>query len=156
MSSINTSLQEQTGGWYNVAIISTSEIECPDLLTNGNSNEITITPISNGLDILPVGENITINATPQKNKAGTIHNIKGEFEIAYQSGDIDSYFASCLQKKVVLIGVKHSGVKIIYGSKKFPLSFNYKILNGKKYEDGDRIKVFVTGKIPQKPVFMSD
>lgn len=154
MTYINTALEEQTGGWYNVAIISISDINCPDLLTNANASNIVITPTANALDILPVGENIVIQESSQKTKSGIIYNIKGEFEIPYQSEQIDDYFNNHLQAKVVFIGIKHSGQKKIYGSKKFPLAFQYQFINGKKYEDGNRIKVSVYGKIPQKPVFM--
>jgi len=155
MSGINTTLNEQTGGWHNVSILSVDEIECPDLITNSNANNIVITPIANSLDILPVGENIKINETPRLNKIGTLYIINAEFEMAYQSAEVDDYFNSFLHKEVVLIALKHSGQKKLYGSKKFPLTFNYKNIHGDKYENGNRIRITITGKTPQKPVFMS-
>ena len=157
MSELNTSLEEQTGGWFNISIATLDELtSCPDLLTNANANSVVFTPIPSGLDILPVGENIKIGETIQKTKAGPVYNIKGEIEIAYQSEEIDTYLNNLLQKKVIFIGIKHSGQQKLYGSKLFPLSFSYQFINGKKYEDGSKVKITIAGKIPQKPVFINN
>jgi hypothetical protein len=157
MKDINISLEEQTGGWFNVAIATLDElVECPAFLTNNNASSVVFAPATSGLDILPVGENIKITEPTQKTKSGTVYNIKGEFEIAYQSKEIDTYLKNYLHKKVVLIGIKHSGQQKLYGSKKFPLAFSYQFINGKNYEDGSKVRVIVTGKIPQKPVFIND
>lgn len=157
MSDINIALEEQTGGWFNVAIATLDEIlECPDFLTNDNATSVVFAPAASGLDILPVGENIKITEPIQKTKSGTLYNIKGEFELAYQSKEVDTYFKNYLHKKVVFIGIKHSGQQKLYGSKKFPLAFSYQFMNGKKYEDGSTVRVTVTGKIPQKPVFINN
>lgn len=157
MSDINIALEEQTGGWFNVAIATLDElVECPDILTNANASSVVFTPTADGLDILPVGENIKITEPIQKTKAGSVYNIKGEFEIAYQSKAVDTYLNNHLQKKVVMIGIKHSGQQKLYGSKKFPLEFSYQNINGKNYEDGSRVRITIEGKIPQKPVFIND
>ena len=157
MSDLNIALEEQTGGWFNVAIATLDElIECPALLTNENASSVVLDRAVPGLDIFPVGENIKITEPTQKTKSGTLYNIKGEFEIAYQSKELDSYLKNYLQKKVILIGIKHSGQQKLYGSKKFPLAFSYQFINGKKYEDGTKVRVSISGKIPQKPVFINN
>ena len=155
MIDVNISLEEQTGGWFNVSIITLDEFEqCPDVVTNTNASSVVFSPSYSEVDILPVGENIKITASVQKTKSGSVYNIKGAFEIAYQSEQLDNYFKKYLHKKVVLIGIKHSGQQKMYGSKKFPLNFSYQFISGKKYEDGSKIRVSIQGKIPQKPVFI--
>lgn len=157
MSEINIAIEEQTGGWFNVVIAKLDElIKCPDILTNSNGSSVLFAPTSDSIDILPVGENIKITEPVQKTKSGLVYNIKGEFEIAYQSKAIDTYLNNHLHKKVVLIGIKHFGQQKLYGSKKFPLTFTYQNINGKNYEDGSRVRITVAGKIPQKPVFIND
>ncbi len=157
MSDVTTSNLEQTGGFFNAQIVSIDELtNCPAILTNDNAKSIIITPGSNNLDILPVAENIKITEKSSKTKSGTLYTINGEFEIPVQSSAIDTYFNEHLYKKVVLIGIKHYGQQKIYGSKKFPLDFSYQFVNGQKLEDGSKIIVKVTGKIPQKPVFIND
>ena len=157
MNRVNTSLGEQTGGWSNVSILTSDElVESPDVLTNDNTGSIVIESIEDGLDILPVGENIKITEPLQKTQSGFVYNIKGEFEIACQSKTVDTYLNNYLDKKVVLIATKHYGQRKLYGSKKFPLSFSYQSVSGQKYEDGSRVRITVQGKIPQKPVFMGD
>lgn len=157
MQDPNVSLAEQTGGWFNVAIFTLDEItNWPNFLTNQNASSIIVTPNNNGLDILPIRENISISEDPAKTTAGTIYTIKADFEFPYQSAAIDTYLNEFINKKVVLIGVKHSGQQKLYGSKKFPLQFEYQHINGTLYEDGNKTRVTVTGKIPQKPVFIND
>ncbi|WP_340074517.1 hypothetical protein [Leptobacterium sp. I13] len=157
METVNTALKEQPGGWFNVQIATTDELTfCPDVLTNENAGSVVVTPASNGLDILPVAESIRINESIDKTKSGIIYTIKGEFEIPYQSKALDTYFNDCINKKVVLFAIKRYGQQKLYGSKKFPLEFSYDPVNGQKYEDGNSIRVTVTGKIPQKPVFIND
>jgi len=157
MSDLNVSVVEQTGGWFKVAIVPLYEVlVCPDILTNDNASSVVFAESDSELDILPVGENIKITEVSSKTKSGILYTIKGEFEIAYQSAAIDTFFHNLLQTKVLLIGVKHGGQKKIYGSKKFPLQFSYQFINGQKYEDGSKVKVFVSGKTPQKPVFIND
>ena len=154
MTDINITFEEQTGGWFNVTIVTLEEIECPDILTNDNASSVVISSAESELDILPVGEGIKITEIPRKTKSGFLYNIKGNFEIAYQSKALDTAFKNYLQKKVVLVGTKHSGQQKMYGSKKFPLDFSYQFVNGTKYEDGTKVRVTVSGKIPQKPVFI--
>ena len=157
MTEINTTLEEQIGGWFNVSVATLDElVVCPDILTNANARSIVITPKNDGLEILPVGENIQISEPVSKTKAGLVYTIKGEFDISYQSQAIDTYLNNLLLKKVVLIGIKHSGQQKLYGSKKFPLLFSYQHINGKKAEDGNKTRITVQGKIPQKPVFIND
>lgn len=157
MSNQHISLQEQTGGWFNVSIATLEELVfCPDILTNDNASSIVINPGPTTVNIYPVGESIIISETPQKTSSGLIYNINSQFDIPIQSKDLDTYFNDCIQKKVVLIGIKHDGQQKLYGSKRFPLTFSYKFINGKKYEDSGSIRVTVSGKVPQKPVFIAD
>ncbi|MBS9773820.1 MAG: hypothetical protein KGV59_01505 [Tenacibaculum sp.] len=146
---------EQEGGWFVAQIIMVDEFAyCPAVLTNDNSDKIIITPKNTGLDILPVAETIKINATPRTGKSGTSYNIKAEFEVATQSKEIDSYFNDCIHKKVAILGIKHYGDQILYGSPTCPLEFSYRAINGVKYEDGCLFKIKVEGTIPQKPVYL--
>ncbi|MFV9552071.1 hypothetical protein [Algibacter sp. PT7-4] len=157
MSNTNTNLEEQTGGWFSVNIISVDDLEyCPSFLTNTNAFSIKISLTDDDLNILPVGEKINITAPPQKSTSGILYNIKADIEFKNQSKKIDTYLNKYLNQKVVLIGVKHFGQQVIYGSKQYPLDFYYQNINGKNYEDGSSIKVVISGKIPQKPVFIND
>lgn len=147
---------EQVGGWYNVQIIPVNEvIYCPHILTNTNSNELIISDTDTGLDIMPVTENIKISETPKKTKSGTIYTVIAEFELRVQLVEIDIYFNKFITNKVLLIGTKHYGQEKIYGSKLFPLDFSYHFVNGKKLEDGSLIRIKVSSKTPQKPVFIN-
>ncbi len=155
MSYINDSELEHNGGWFVAQIILVDEVtHCPTILTNDNASQIVIQPKYNNLDILPVRETIKINATPRSNGSGTSYSIKAEFEIATQSKEIDTFFNDCIHKKVLLLGQKHYGQQILYGSPSCPLEFSYKAINGAKYEEGSIFKINVEGKIPQKPVFL--
>ena len=157
MNTVNTDNLEQIGGFFNAQIIAIEELtNCPAILTNNNAKSIVITPTVTNLDVLPVAENIKITEKSSKTKSGTLYTINGEFEIPVQSSELDTYFNEHLYKKVVLIGIKHYGQQKMYGSKKFPLDFSYQFINGQKVEDGSKIIVKVSGKIPQKPVFIND
>ena len=158
MEDLDVSKDEQSGGWFNVSIISIEELFfCPDFLTNSNAETIVVDDDeADSVDILPVGESIKIRETSKKTKAGYVYTIKGEFEFDYQSKEIDDYLNRFVTKKVILIGIKHFGSRKIYGSKRFPLNFSYQLIDGKKYEDGTRIRVVLSGKIPQKPVFINN
>jgi hypothetical protein len=157
MNTIQTENLEQTGGFFNAQIVLIDELTyCPVILTNNNASSIVITPTTNNLDILPIAENIKITEKSIKTKSGTLYTINGEFEIPVQSSELDTYFNDHLYKKAVLIGIKHYGQQKMYGSKKFPLDFSYQFVNGKKAEEGNKIIVKVSGKIPQKPVFIND
>lgn len=156
MSTKYTNL-EQPGGWANVQIYTTDEITTsPEILTNSNVKDVVITPIDETLDILPVAENIAITEPLVVNNSGPYYNIKAEFEFNIQLEALDTVFNNSLPKKVVLIAVKHFGQQKMYGSKKCPLDFSYTQINGKSQEDGNSIKIKVSGKIPQKPVYITD
>ncbi|SOS48431.1 hypothetical protein [Tenacibaculum dicentrarchi] len=147
---------EQVGGWYNVQIVPISElIYCPHILTNENAAETVIAETTTGIDIMPVTEHIKITETPKKNKSGTIHTIKAEFELRVQLTEIDNYFNRFRNNKVIFIGTKHYGQEKLYGSKLFPLDFSYQFINGQKQEDGSLTRIRITGKTPQKPVFIN-
>lgn len=153
----NDTLSEQPGGWFNVGIAHLDEISnCPDYLTHDNAANVVVTLSPEAVDFKAIGESIKIDERPIKTSSGTIYTIKGEFEVAFQSKEIDTYFNKCLHKKVVLFGVKHYGAQKMYGSKKYPLEFTYEFINGTKYEDGATVRVTVSGKIPQKPVYIND
>lgn len=157
MNTVNSQQKEQTGGWFSVQIYTTDElVSCPNVLTNENASKITIVPSSDFLDVLPVGESIKIKATPRTTKNGTSYSINGDFKIAVQSKQIDTFLNKYRNKKVVLIGIKHFGQQKMYGSKLFPLSFSYNEINGTKLQDGSLFQISVSGKIPQKPVFIND
>ena len=157
MADINTSLNEQPGGWFRFNIYEIDHVtSCPDLLTNANASSIVINPPTDHIDILPVRESIKIRETSKKTKAGVVYNIKGEFTCQIQTKELDTYLNKRIHKKVIFVGIKHFGQQKIYGSKKCPLALEYQLVNGIKYEDGSAIKVLVSGKIPQKPVFIND
>lgn len=157
MSHINTRLEEQTGGWFNIQIGMISELAfCPDYITNDNANTIVITENEDQVDILPVFENIKIKEPPRVTKSGTLYNIKADVEFTGQKSTIDKILLKYHLEKVFFIGVKHDGQQKLYGSKLFPLEFEYDFINGTKFEDGSLVAITVSGKIPQKPVFIND
>ncbi len=118
MKNLNDSKCEHTGGWFVAQIILVDEvINCPTILTNDNASQMSWDDSQySQLDILPVRESIKINATPRSNGSGTSYSIKAEFEIATQSKEIDTFFNDCIHKKVLLLGQKHYGQQILYGS----------------------------------------
>ena len=157
MSVKNKVLEEQTGGWFNVTIIKTDEfIHCPEILTNANAKTVELLIEPEELDLLPVGENIQITETPNKTTSGMLYTINGQFEFALQSAEIDTFLEKYLHQDVVLIGVKHYGQQKMYGSKTSPLAFSYQNINGKNLEDGTSVRITVSGKTTQKPVFIND
>lgn len=157
MTTINPSDIEQTGGWFNAQIIPIDEIvSSPEVLTNNNASSIIIQPSADGLDVVPISENITISESTRTNKDGTYYDIRLQIEFPIQLKEIDTYFNNYLHKGVALIGIKSSGQQKMYGSKRFPLEFSYEHINGKKLQDGALIRVTVSGKTPQKPVYIND
>lgn len=155
MSDVNVSNNEDLGGWFNVSVFSVDEIvSCPDILTNKNAIDIELNLSGEELNFLPIGENIIIRETPRRVSNGFIYGIEGSFEVNIQSPEVDDYFNKYINKKVILIAQQWSGVKRLYGSKKFPLMFTYRNINGRRTEDGQRIQITVSGDIPQKPVYL--
>jgi len=148
---------EQPGGWHNIIIALPEEISfSPVILTNKNSNTVVYNSSSSDIDIYPVAENIKISEKSSRNKSGTLYNIKIDVQIDNQSTFIDDHFLKYHLKKVVVFGIKHFSQQKIYGSKKFPLLLSYKFVNGDKFEKGSKTMVTISGKIPQKPVFIND
>lgn len=155
MAEFDVSKNEDLGGWFNVAIYATNEISfCPDFLTNLNAHSIVYGESDEILDFLPVGENISISEPIRKGKNGATYSITASFDFSMQSEEIDSFLHKYLNKDVMLIGIQWSDRKKVYGSKRFPLAFSYELINGKNLEDGNRIRVTVSGDIPQKPVYI--
>lgn len=156
MSDVNVSSNEDLGGWFNVSVFSVDEIlNTPEILTNKNAIDVEFDLNGEELNFLPLGENINIRESSRRRNNGFLYTIEAEFEINVQSAEVDDYFNKYLKKKVVLIGYQWSGISRMYGSKKFPLQFNYRNINGRRTEDGHRIQVTVSGEIPQKPVYLT-
>ena len=155
MNEVNVSRNEDLGGWFAIEIFAVDEIlNCPLVLTNKNASKVEFISPEEQLDFLPLGENIVIRESQKRGKNGFTYAIDAEFEISVQSKLVDDYFHAYLNKKVVIIGVQHSGLKRMYGSEKFPLTFDYRHINGTKAEDGQRMQVMVSGEVPQKPVYV--
>ncbi|NKI28249.1 hypothetical protein HCG49_16975 [Arenibacter sp. 6A1] len=157
MTTLDTINKEQPGGWLHLHIVTLEELaKCPAHITNENAHLVNIAPSQDVLDVLPVGESISINETPSETTSGTMYNIKAAVEFGVQSKALDSFLDKYNRQKVVIIGIKPSGLQKMYGSKKFPLTFSYQYSNGKNFEDGSYTRIEIAGKIPQKPVIMSD
>mgnify|MGYP003115507548 CR=1 FL=1 len=157
MTTLDTINKEQPGGWLNLHVMGLDEIiYCPAHLTNDNAHLVEIVGSNDLLDVLPVGESITVTETPQNTTSGVIYNIQASVEYGQQSKALDSFLEKYLGKKVVVIGVKPSGLQKMYGSKRFPLEFSYQYSNGKKFEDGSYTRVDISAKTAQKPVVLCD
>lgn len=155
MSDANVTSHEDLGGWFSVELYTTDEVElCPGFLTNRNAHRVVFSTPTSVLDILPMGENITISEPRSKTKNGIVYKISADFDITVQTESIDDYMNKYMNKDFLLVATNHSGMRKIYGSKLFPLEFSYQPINGKRQEDGHGIRVSVFGDIPQKPVYI--
>lgn len=156
MGIFNVGSKEAFGGFESIELIKTSEVlNCPDILTNQNSNNFTyISNEESKVDILPVGETIIISAKPVKNRSGILFTISGGFEVNYPSKSIEDLFATYLEEYVVAKANLLNGTSMIYGSLLFPLEVTYVLQHSKKIENPSKIRVSINSKIPQKPVIV--
>ena len=157
MVTLNTSDQEQTGGWRSLQIAPIEEIlVCPDILTNQNANLVSLNAGPTTIDILPVSESINISVLRKRDKAGFQYTIKIVLDFFYQSIALDNFLNDYLNKKVVVIGVTSYGSEKMFGSKLHPLTFNYDLIDGKNIEDPATTQVTISAVISQKPVIIKD
>lgn len=157
MPELSISSEEQIGGFKLVRLITLDEIVfCPGVLTNQNASTFLSSPTLETIDALFVGERINIRSTQRRNKSGLLHSISAEFELEKQSSDLDDYLNKHANKPLVMIGEKQYGQQILYGSENAPLKLLYKNAHGKKPEDGSIVRVKISGKISQKPVFITN
>jgi hypothetical protein len=155
MEDVNVSKIENVGGWFNIEIATVGEVvSSPIILTNTNSNQVNFESNGDDLDILPIGDTIVVNESKVDGSNGVEYRIDIRFEINKQSALLDDYFEKFLYKDVVVIGIKRNGDKKMYGSKKYPLMFNYDNANGNRFEDSNQIGIRITGTLPQKPVYV--
>lgn len=153
----NISDLEQTGGWRSLQIAPLDEIlNCPDILTNANANQVSLNAGPSTIDILPVTESIKITAKPSRTKNGFNYNINISCDFYYQSTVLDNFLNEYINKKMVVLGITTYGTEKLYGSKLHPLTFDYEFIDGKNIEEAATCRVLITGKIPQKPVIVKD
>ena len=157
MVTLNTSDQEQTGGWRSLQIAPIEEIlVCPDILTNQNANLVSLNAGPTTIDILPVSESINISVLRKRDKAGFQYTIKIVLDFFYQSIALDNFLNDYLNKKVVVIGVTSYGSEKMFGSKLHPLTFNYDLIDRRNIEDPATTQVTISAVISQKPVIIKD
>lgn len=157
MAEINVDIDEQIGGFRSLRIIAVDEIvNCPDVLTNDNAIYFTSTPALDTIDATMVSESIALTSKPTRNRSGILHRINASFDMASQSSLLDDYLNDRTANGVVLVAEKHYGQQILYGSKNYPLKLLYENIHGKKQEEGTTVRVRISAKIPQKPVFVTD
>lgn len=155
MTTVNVSESEQHGGFYVIQIFKLSElVSCPEYLTNQNTGLVSFDPEESSVDILPVAESLSISENPDVNGSGILYNISGSMELPYQTSEVDDFLKEYLFKDVVMVGIKHYGQRIMYGSKRHPLRLTYNLVHGKAQEEGTATVIKISGKIPQKPVFL--
>ncbi len=147
---------EEIGGFHNLEIIAIEDILfCPIILTNLNASNLDYKKYNDSdVEIMPVGETITINANPKRTVNGIEYSVKGQFEVKYLETDVDDVFSEAVSKRIIVKANRYNGTSIIYGSQSHPLYINYKIKNSKKFETKSKFEITITGKIPQKPVFI--
>lgn len=157
MSGIVVTEKEQIGGFKSILFITLDEIiNCPELLTNLNAFEFTSSPPLNAVNVRHVGETMRVTARPSRTKAGLLYSINCQLNIEEQSIEIDNYLFEKQIKPGVLITEKHFGQKMLFGSKNFPLRMTYEGIHGDRAEDGNLIVVKISGKIPQKPIILTN
>jgi hypothetical protein len=155
MIEVNLNNKEQHGGFYAIEILTLDEIvSAPKILTNENVKDMVLNPSVSSVDILPVAESLSISETVSSNRSGTLYNITGSFDIPYQSSEIDDFFHELRHQEIIMIGIKHYKQRKVYGSTLHPLRLTHEMINGKKLEEGSLIRVKISGKIAQKPVFL--
>lgn len=157
MPELSITASEQIGGFKLIRLITLDEIVfCPGVLTNQNAANFLSSPTLETIDALFIGESINIKSNQRKNKSGILHSISAQFDLLKQSSDLDDYLNNHANKPLVMIGEKQYGQQILYGSKNAPLKLLYENIHGKKPEDGSIVRVKISGKIPQKPVFITN
>ena len=113
----NINALETIGAWKSIQIASVDEIvTCPNILTNHNSNKITIVGDYQTFDFLPIVERISISDQKQRTSSGFVYKIKIGIDFDHASKEIDDYFSSYLNKKVIAIAQDNNGNEKIFGS----------------------------------------
>jgi len=157
MEFINLQNKELTGNWLALQIVTLPEIiNCPDILTNTNANTVNIVAEENTVDVLPVPEAIQVSVKTIRRKSNFSYSIKIQVDFPYQSSSVDDFLNNLNKQKVIAVGLNANDEEKIFGSKLHPLTFDYELTDGKKLIDGSNTRVIVSGKIPQKPVFITN
>lgn len=154
MKIVSLTQRESIGGFHSLEVITLDDVvNCPHTLTNENAATFLYNKgYSDAVEIMPVGETLLVGSTTTKTKSGRIFSITSTFEVLYLDIEVDTIFNNFQHKKVIIKANKYNGTSIIYGSKKYPLTFFYDIVNSKKAESPSKYECKITGKIPQKPV----
>lgn len=156
MSDFNTSEVENFGGWSGIEIYATDQVQnCPDYLTNSNSNLVVFEATNDIVDFYPVGDEISIRENQRKNKIGNSYAINVDVQINNQSAEIEDYLNTYMNKKVLVVGIKMDGKRRLFGSVKFPLEFNYILQNSNEPENPHITSIVINGDIPQRPVYLA-
>jgi hypothetical protein len=146
--------REQLGGFQSLEIIRTKDVlNCPDILTNSNTDEFTyISNTDTDAIITPVYETINVDANPRKTDAGILFNVKSEFEVNYLDINTDALLEQYQEENVLIKATTNNNKSIIYGSLQFPLQFSYSIVHSNKLENHSKFICKIFGNTPQKPV----
>lgn len=156
MATTTIDLCDQTGNWHSIHLATLAEVlSMPDILTNSNASQVSILTNDETLDILPVPESFNVVVTPKRTKNGHQYAIKIQIDFPYQSAAIDDAFEKFLNEDIIAVGIKPDGTQKIFGSKLYPLKFDYQFLEGKKLEDGSKTRITIKGNVAQKPVFVN-
>ncbi|WP_435263412.1 hypothetical protein [Tenacibaculum sp. nBUS_03] len=148
----------ELGAFHSFEIIPITDVlTCPGVLTNSNVSEFTYTKNeSNNTIIQPVGETLIVSCKPRRTANGLLYAIASSLEIKSPSGEIDTLFNKIINQGFILKANTYTDSSILYGSKIFPLELIYQHVHSKKQENPAKIAVSIKGKIPQKPVFITN
>jgi hypothetical protein len=145
---------EQLGGFEKIEFFLLDETDnWPVVVNDETSAEMTHieSQIQNFGTI--ADSSIDINITPKQSTEGTIYPIEIICSFSNRIIELEKYLDYYQNKEVVVIGYLNTGKKKLYGTNETPLTFIYKIDEGKKIDDLGVITVTIKGDTRERAVF---
>ena len=149
------SCTEQIGGFNNLEIYTLDECSSwPVLLTDNTSKDVVFTAQGESVDGNLIQESINVDENPRKNTAGKFFAISISFDFASQSPALDQLLDQYKGEPVVAVVCKNFPQKKLFGSNRAALQLDYKVIHGRKPEDGSITRVTIKGNIPNRSVHL--
>lgn len=145
---------EQLGGFEKVEFFLLEETDNWPVVINDETSA-QITHIESQIEKFGIisDSSIDVNITPKQSADGTIYPTEIVFSFSNRIIELEKYLDFYQNKPVVLIAYLNTGKKKLYGTNECPLTFIYKIDEGKKIEDLGLINVTIKGETRERPVF---
>lgn len=151
---MNFNCIEQVGGFDHIDILLLEETgNWPLVVTDANSNRITITPNEVPISGAIVPDSIRVGEDHRTRDGGDLWDIDIRFSYLTQSSLMEYYLEQYKTHEVVVTVCKNINQQKLYGTDKYPLTLSYTPVNGNKPEDGMRTDIRIFGNIPVRPVY---